>query len=129
MDAYNSLPENMKLSPGVFELLKMDWAGGEQQWPLREWTECLSDWLLRGSGFFQGYASLSARDQAVFDALKNVGQRIIADIEELKNTASESSSDEEEQREEYSPESPERPFYCEICESDRCETYHLPRFE
>ena len=119
----------MKLSQGVFELLKMDWAGGEEEWPLREWVECLSDWLLHGSGFFQGYASLSAHNQAAFDALKNVGQRIINDIEELKKTTSESSSNEEEEEQEYSPESPERPFYCEICESDDCETYHLPRYE
>ena len=106
----------MKLSPGTFELLKMDWAGGEKEWPLREWVECLDDWLLNGSGFFQGYASLSAHDQGAFDALKNVGQRIISDIEALKD----------EQELIFSPESPERPFYCEICETDFCDNYHLP---
>lgn len=125
LDAYNSVPENMKLSPGTFELLKMDWAGGEKEWPLREWIECLNDWLLNGSGFFQGYASLSAHDQAAFDALKNVGQRIISEIEELIK----STSDEEEQELEDSPESPQRPFYCEICERDFCDTYHLPIYE
>ena len=113
----------MKLRPGTFELLKMDWAGGEIEWPLREWVECLNDWLLNGSGFFQGYASLSAHDKGAFDALKNAGQRIMSEIEEL----SKSTSNEEERELEYSPESPQRPFYCEICETDFCDTYHLPQ--
>ena len=125
LEAYNSVPENMRLSPGTFELLKMDWAGGENEWPLREWVECLNDWLLNGSGFFQGYASLSAHDKGAFDALKNLGQRLISEIEELKNTT----SAEEERELEYSPESPQRPFYCELCQTDFCQTYHLPRYE
>ena len=125
LDAYNSIPENMKLSQATFELLKMDWAGGEKEWPLREWVQCLSDWLLNGSGFFQGYASLSAHDQASFDALTNVGHRIISEIEELKETK----ADEEEPEPEYSPESPQRPFFCELCGTDFCETYHLPRYQ
>ena len=80
----------MRLKPATFQLLKFDWAGGEKDWPLRDWLQCLTDWLTNGSGFFQGYSSLSPEDQAIFDALTNSGQRIVTEIESLKKTFSQS---------------------------------------
>ena len=44
--------------------------------------------------------------------------------ENLSNTSSESSDEESS----YSPQSPVRPFFCEICKLDFCETYHLPQY-
>ena len=38
-------------------------------------------------------------------------------------------SSDESSDEEPSPQSPARPFFCEICNIDYCENYHLPRYE
>ena len=85
MEIYEGLPQTTRLTQSTFDLFKMDWAGGEKDWPLREWMECLQDWLMNGSGFFQGYSSLNAEDKACFDAMLDEGQKILAEISSLRH--------------------------------------------
>ena len=84
LEVYDSLPENIRLTRSTYDLLMMDWAGGQEEWPLREWIECLQDWLTNGSNFFQGYSALNAKDKTVFDALRDAGQKIVDEINKLQ---------------------------------------------
>ena len=84
LEVYNRLPENIRLTRSTFDLLIMDWAGGQEEWPLREWIECLEDWLMNGSNFFQGYSTLNANDKKAFDTLRDAGQKIVNEINNLQ---------------------------------------------
>ena len=65
-----------------------------------------------------------ASDSAL-NKLTSVKNKSIQMQEDQSKTITESSDEEES----YSPQSPARPFFCEICKLDFCETYHLPLYE
>ena len=48
---------------------------------------------------------------------------------QVQKNQSEAMSESSDEETSYSPQSPARPFFCEICKLDFCETYHLPLYE
>ena len=65
----------------------------------------------------QTFVSDSAAKQSKVD---------LATSRQIQNDLFKSSSESSEEELSYSPQSPVRPFFCEICKLDFCETYHLP---
>ena len=74
---------------------------------------------------FDYKSPMAVQKLAPESAKKGKTENSIQIEERLSETMQENSIEEAT----YSPQSPARPFFCEICKLDFCETYHLPLYE